>query len=690
MTSRISGRLWVAGALVALLLIIPGIAGSRSLRQRSGREAQDGAAALRSPRARAASESELRSRLARGSALGNVSGGYMVMSRAGNFLTELPDDELPSGDIPTEPLVTAFLSNDPYLDCHPFLTGVQVFPAATDPRQISARGSYGAATFPTDGADFLLLATGDPDSPAENDDIDFGDPGCAGDNVQIVFTFDFPDVGDGVSLVNSMKFDFDFFSYEFPEFVGMGFNDYVYAYVDAPTPVLTDGACNAPQGFEGGGCLATFDGEGNPTNVDNAFLQYCAEVGCDAEGSPGWESIYSKGPGDDSGRTGTLITCTPTGCTIPVSPGIHTLTLMVGDSGDGIYTTAGLFDNLRCFSDLECEDPTTEPVFVPPLCERILGEGSTPEVAQGRATVGQDGAEIVSAEGVVLVNATFDSDLDEGAESVNFTVSVIDPTLDGQGIVVVTDSNGESCSLEVDFHGVPEGAADGEVVCSGDGVVVLISNPDTPGGVASCSATDQGDGEPPLPLGFSGSPEGDPAPCRVYTIDSSVANETEIVLKKDGDCDTNLRLLFSRSSDGGETFPPFFDVTQDLQCITDIIPDPTRLAGGTIWSPVKITCATLVLDCSDPALEGLDQDGDGIPFCQGGQIVDCNDANPNIPVTREKGMPCNGLDDDCDGLVDELCSTDDEDEDHDCHGHDGHDHGDDDENGDDEDDEDGN
>lgn len=575
-----------------------------------------------------------------------------------------------TGGVPAEPLADAFLSDDPFLDCSPFLTSVEIYPGGADPRQISVRSSYAASSFPTDGEDFVLLSTGDPDLPGETSDVDFGDPGCVDDNVQLVLTFDFPDLGEGVSPVNSMKFDFDFFSYEFPEFVGLGYNDYVFAYVDAPVPVpLIDSDCNAPLGFDEGGCLVTFDGEGDPTNVDSVFFQSCSLVGCDADGVPGWESEYQEVPGDDSGRTGTLITCTPTGCTIPVTPGTHTLTLMVGDAGDGIYTSAGLFDNLRCYADLECEVPTTEPVYLPPLCERILGEGSTPEVAEGRASVQQNGAWLVSLEPVLLQNAEFDSDFGEGEggpgpTSADFTVSVVDPMADGQGIVVATDSNGLSCSLEVDFNALPAGELTGEPICDSDGVIVLISNPETPGGVASCVGTEQGEGEPDLPLGWFGSPDGDMAPCLVYTVDSQVIDETEIVLKKDGDCDSSLRLLFSRSSDGGQTFPPFVDVTEDLQCITDIIPDPTRLAGKTLWSPVKITCGILVLDCSDPAFEGLDQDGDGVPFCENGAVVDCNDANPAIPVLDEAWLPCNGLDDDCDGEVDEQCvPPDDDDED---------------------------
>ena len=84
-----------------------------------------------------------------------------------------------------------------------------------------------------------------------------------GDNVQLTFTFDFPDVEEGVSEVQSLKFNFDFLSYEFPEFVGVGFNDYVFAYLDSvPPDVPLDEFCNAPV-FPPAGCMVNFDAGGS-------------------------------------------------------------------------------------------------------------------------------------------------------------------------------------------------------------------------------------------------------------------------------------------------------------------------------------------------------------------------------------------------------------------------------------------
>ena len=48
----------------------------------------------------------------------------------------------------------------------------------------------------------------------------------------------------------------------------------------------------------------------------------------------------------------------------------------VSDAGDGLYTSVGLFDNLRCFGDLECEDAITE--VSQDICEvRLLGAAHT-------------------------------------------------------------------------------------------------------------------------------------------------------------------------------------------------------------------------------------------------------------------------------------------------------------------------
>jgi hypothetical protein len=114
------------------------------------------------------------------------------------------------------------------------------------------------------------------------------------------------------------------------------------------------------------------------------------------------------------------------------------------------------------------------------------------------------------------------------------------------------------------------------------------------------------------------------------------------------------------------TFPPFVDVTESVEPILDIIPDPTRIKGKGIWSDVKVACCLLAELCNgldddgdglvDEGLpindETVDQDLDGFFLCPPvGQLGDCNDQNPLInPAGTEV---CNGMDDDCSGVFDD-------------------------------------
>ncbi len=106
---------------------------------------------------------------------------------------------------------------------------------------------------------------------------------------------------------------------------------------------------------------------------------------------------------------------------------------------------------------------------------------------------------------------------------------------------------------------------------------------------------------------------------------------------------------------------PFNDVSASVQ---DLVLDP-RLKGDS-GSGVGITLSTVEFAtgrqsdaCTVSKKKKVDNDHDGFFF--GGSTpaasADCNDANPDInPGATEA---CNGMDDDCDGAVDEgnLCAT---------------------------------
>jgi hypothetical protein len=251
-----------------------------------------------------------------------------------------------------------------------------------------------------------------------------------------------------------------------------------------------------------------------------------------------------------------------------------------------------------------------------------------------------------------------------GAGSVPFTVFQIDSGMDASGTVLATDVAGNECRLPIGFRALPAGPLAGEVLCSGEGILFSVSNEAVTGpGTAACSATLPLPTDPVYPPGYEPSPEDDPFPCRVLTIESPVAGETDMVYKKDGTFDPRLRLLYSRYD--GMTFPPFTDATLSVEPILSVVPDPTRLKGKTQWSPVKIACALQSELCNGADDDGdglvdeglpvsgpeVDADGDSHPLCPAAGAADCNDQIAAIhPSAAET---CNGLDDDCDATIDE-------------------------------------
>ncbi|HKQ96340.1 MAG TPA: MopE-related protein [Candidatus Polarisedimenticolia bacterium] len=263
----------------------------------------------------------------------------------------------------------------------------------------------------------------------------------------------------------------------------------------------------------------------------------------------------------------------------------------------------------------------------------------------------------------------------------SWRVEPTDPGLDGSGSVRATDAAGNACTFDVTFSAFGGGGTNNLVVCRDTGLVLSVSNPTaSDAGQIICSSTLPGPNEPPYPAGYEPSPVNDPSACTIFTIKSPIHGDTIMVLKKDFDFEPRLRLLFSRFD--GATFPPFADVTTSVDQVTTIIPDPTRVQGGGKWSQVKVACAVLAETCNgvdddgdgqvdegfNPGGPAKDCDRDGYPQCvtgattaddcNGGTVnlvpgatADCNDQNGAIHAGASE--TCNGVDDDCDGVVDD-------------------------------------
>jgi hypothetical protein len=130
----------------------------------------------------------------------------------------------------------------------------------------------------------------------------------------------------------SLSFDFNFFSAEYPDYIGADFNDTFYAVLEAPST------------NNGEPTNISFDSDGNSIEVDNNYFQ-----------NP-FHPIPNFGTGFDlHGSTGWLRT------SWPVDPGENiTLTFSVHDEGDGIYDSLVILDNVQ-WHDYEAVG-TTDPL----------------------------------------------------------------------------------------------------------------------------------------------------------------------------------------------------------------------------------------------------------------------------------------------------------------------------------------
>jgi hypothetical protein len=145
------------------------------------------------------------------------------------------------------------------------------------------------------------------------------------------------------SNAHGFSFDFNFFTYEWPNWICSQYNDFFVAIL---TPI--------PMGQQDGNI--SFDSQGNPVSVNNAFLEVCGcgtgnpppPPGCSAGGKSfscllGNAGLAGTGFQDqfsDHASTSWLVT------KAPVEPGEQiTIRWAVYDSGDGVLDSSTLVDN---------------------------------------------------------------------------------------------------------------------------------------------------------------------------------------------------------------------------------------------------------------------------------------------------------------------------------------------------------
>ena len=152
---------------------------------------------------------------------------------------------------------------------------------------------------------------------------------------------------------NLMRFEFNFYTYEFPVFICSEYNDFFVALVDPP-----------PAHSQFGN--VSFDNDGNPVSVNNTFLEVCnpqvagnktfsCPLGSAQLEQTGYDETEGLGP---HAATGWLAT------EVPVTPGTEVrMRFAIWDQGDHQLDSTVLVDNFSwAVKPTSTEAPVTQPI----------------------------------------------------------------------------------------------------------------------------------------------------------------------------------------------------------------------------------------------------------------------------------------------------------------------------------------
>lgn len=207
--------------------------------------------------------------------------------------------------------------------------------------------NFGPNVPPREGSQMLALSSGNSRVPGQPDACDA--PSCFGlgaGSSPMGFPQNVPgcptetDINDDIALEITLRaptnatgfsFDFDFYSFEYPQYVCTAWNDQFVALVDPP-----------PEGSILGN--VSFDSNTNPVSVNIAFFEVC--TGCplgtaemDGTGFDSWDGL-------GAGATSWLVT------TAPVASGEEfTIRFTIWDTGDTNFDSTVLIDNFQWIAD---------------------------------------------------------------------------------------------------------------------------------------------------------------------------------------------------------------------------------------------------------------------------------------------------------------------------------------------------
>jgi hypothetical protein len=152
---------------------------------------------------------------------------------------------------------------------------------------------------------------------------------------------------------NELGFDFNFYTFEFPQFVCTQFNDFFVALVDPP-----------PSNAQSGN--VSFDSQGNPVSVNNGFVEVCQAQAAGGKNFPcALGTAQLQGTGFDEvhfAYGGPHAATSWLNTRAPVPPGQNiTIRFAIWDMGDHILDSTVLIDNVT-WDVGEGDVPITTPV----------------------------------------------------------------------------------------------------------------------------------------------------------------------------------------------------------------------------------------------------------------------------------------------------------------------------------------
>lgn len=183
-------------------------------------------------------------------------------------------------------------------------------------------GSALLGGFPTDGATFAILTTGNAAFANQPNIAGNTSANNGGGNIRGNTDFDVSILRidlDVPSGANCLSFDFRFLSDEFPEYVGTAYNDAFIAELDSSTWITNGSTITAPRNF-------AFDPIGNVISIN------AAGVTSMTEGHAGGTTYDGATP---------LLTASTA-----ITSGAHSLFLSIFDQGDHVYDSAVFLDRL--------------------------------------------------------------------------------------------------------------------------------------------------------------------------------------------------------------------------------------------------------------------------------------------------------------------------------------------------------